>query len=324
VLRAVALAVVLGLLSVAAAAPLESWLADHYADQSKGMGPTLTKLRRYYNVKTTEDLMALGKHGVAKLHIPAKYRTMLKDALVHHLGESKGFDDGKMVTVPKPKPKAKKVDECGALSFLEVQAAAESEAESETGVVSMATPLGKFLLDKYPEDRKKLRPIIKKLEGQMIWNFKHLAALGSDGIDSITIPKKYRRVLKDALVTDIGVKNRVSDRMVPVPEGFNGLRAKRLRALRLRAAKAKAKRCIQQRGKRAARKAKKAKKAKKHKRGRRARKCSTKKGGGCIGRFLPVRYYPIIHDQNPHDVIHHADDLPPHVHWYTPEYHAGK
>jgi len=321
-LRSVALAVVvLGLLSVVAAAPLDSWLADHYADQSKGMGSTLTKLRRYYNVKTTDDLMALGKKGVSQLHIPDKYRALLKDALVHHLGESKGFDDGKMVTVPKPKPKkAKKVDECGALSLLEVQAAAESEVEVEA--VSMATPLGKFLLSKYPEDRKKLKPIIKKLEGQMIWNFKHLAALGSDGINAITIPKKYRRVLKDALVTDIGVKNRVSDRMVPVPEGFNGLKQKRLRALRLRAAKAKAKRCIQQRGKRAARKAKKLKK--KTKKTRRGRKCSTKNGGGCIGRFLPVRYYPIIHDQNPNDVIHHADDLPPHVHWYTPEYHAGK
>jgi len=315
-LRVVAL-VLLGMAVLSSAAPLGEWLNEHYADHAEGLKPIVKKLARQ-TITTTEALMELGKDGVAKLHIPKKYRELLKDALVHHLGETTGFDDGKMVPVPKRKHKKSKiVDDCGALSLLEIEAAAEAEAEAG---VTLSTPLGGYLVDKYPEDRKKLKPIIKKLEGQMITNFKALAALGGDGIEALTIPKKYRRVLKDALVTHIGRKHRVSDRMVPVPEGFAGLKKKRLRALR--AAKAKAKRCTQVRARRARRRAERRARRhqRKHKKARKGKKCSRKTG--CIGRLLPVRYYPIPHEQN--DVIHHADDLPPHVHWYTPEYHSGK
>jgi len=290
-------------------APLGDWLAEHYKDEAAGLKPIVKKLAQQ-SIKTTEQLMALGKDGVKKLHIPAKYRALLKDALVHRLGESTGFDDGKMVPVPKRKPKKKAVvDECGAVSLLELEVA---QAESQE-LVSEATPLGKFLLRTYPEDKKKLKPIIKKLEGQMIWTFKDLGKLGGDGIESITIPKKYRRVLKDALVSHIARKNSVSERMVPVPEGYHGLWQKKLAAVH-RAARAKAKRCTQLRLKkklrRQARKARKARKARRH-RGLKFKKCSVKGGGGCIGRRLPVLYYPIPHVQ----------DLPPHVHEITPEYH---
>jgi len=285
-------------------APLGDWLAEHYKDEAAGLKPIVKKLARQ-SIATTEQLMALGKDGVKKLHIPAKYRALLKDALVHHLGESTGFDDGKMVPVPKRKPKKKAVvDECGDLSLLELEVAQSQELLSE------ATPLGKYLLSKYPDDKKKLHPIIKKLEGQMIWSFKDLGRLGSDGINSISIPKKYRRVLKDALVSHIARKNSVSERMVPVPEGYHGLWKKKLAAVR--AARAKGKRCTQVRLKkklrRQARKARKARKARRNRRGLKFKKCSAK--GGCIGRRLPVLYYPIPHVQ----------DLPPHVHEFTPEY----
>jgi len=287
-------------------APLGDWLAEHYKDEAAGLKPIVKKLARQ-SIKTTEQLMALGKDGVKKLHIPAKYRALLKDALVHHLGETSGFDDGKMVPVPKRKPKKKAVvDECGELSLLELEVA-QSQSQSQE-LLSEATPLGKFLLSKYPDDKKKLQPIIKKLEGQMIWSFKDLGALGGDGIESITIPKKYRRVLKDALLTHIARKNSVSERLVPVPEGYHGLWKKKLAAAR--AARAKAKRCtqvrLQKKLHRQARK-KKARKTRRH-RGLKFKKCSVK--GGCIGRRLPVLYYPIPHVQ----------DLPPHVHEFTPEY----
>jgi len=277
--------------------PLGQWLNEHYAEERVSLQPVIKRLEKEA-IHTTEQLMALGKEGIKKLHIGAKYRALLKDALVHHLGESKGFDDGKMVTVPKPKPKPKKVDECGQLSLVELEVQQWQSAEA----TSLATPLGAWLLDNYPEERKKLKPIIKKLEGQLIWSFKELAALGKDGIEALSIPKVYRRALKDALLTHIARRNHVSDRMVAVPEGYNGLKVKRLAALR--AAKAKAKRCTQKRKKRAQRKARKARKTRRH---RKLKKCAT---GGC-NRRLPVIYYPTIHtqdvDKHPKFVHVHSD-----------------
>jgi len=296
-LVACALVCVSALAVAVSAVPLGPWLADHYKDEAAGGGLTkiVTKLERMHSLKTTEQLLALGKDGVRKLHgIPKSYRQLLLDALVHHLGLSKGYTDESMVTVPKPKPKkVKRVDECGELSLLEMEVAQSAEA----------TPLGKFLLKRYPEDKKKLKPILKKLEGQMIWSFKDLAALGSYGIEALHVPKKYKSVLKDALVTHIGRKNKVSDRMVPVPEGYRGLWKKKLAALR--AARAKAKRCTQVRLKN---KQRRQRKHKRNARRRKAKKCSAK--GGCIGRYLPVLYYPIPHTQ----------DLPPWVHETAPEY----
>jgi len=160
----------------------------------------LQRLQVYLNGQmlwTFDDITKLGPEGLKQLAVNKRIRQQFQNVIIKHIGMTEGVDDQRMVTVPKPKPPAKK-DDC----YVDPNPYARFMQS-----VDGRSSVGEWLRRMYPDVKPaKMTRVIKALGRQSIKTFDDLNSVGVSGVRKLLyVPAGVRDKLYEAIIWHLGV-----------------------------------------------------------------------------------------------------------------------
>jgi len=174
---------------------LIKWLRANSPDL---IGAELKKIHLFLNGQllfTFEDLTKLGPEGVASLSVSPKIKSKFKDLLIAHIGQTRGVEDGLMVTVPLYTKPVFVKDDC------------KDENAARFAQVAPETSVGDWLSRMFPDTPKlQMTRAILDIKRQTIESFSDLHRVGLAGVAKLLyVPAGMREKLREAIIWHIGV-----------------------------------------------------------------------------------------------------------------------